>query len=84
MEIKAKGKNIRIVKMKGSLPENTIVKKRADADFWKEKTLEELAKEQGIGPITDVNSLFGYWPEDADFESFYDAAVNSRKHAKTS
>ena len=47
----------------------------------KRKTLKELAKEQGVKPITDVSQLTGNWPEGADFDSFYEAAVNSRKHA---
>ncbi len=52
-------------------------------DFWKEYTGEEIADMQGVKPIKDVNDLFGYWPEGSDFNSFYEAAVNSRKHADT-
>ena len=52
------------------------------APFWNSKTGEELAQEQGVKPINDISDLFGYWPDGADFESFFDAAVNSRKHAE--
>jgi hypothetical protein len=55
---------------------------KKSSSFWKGKTFEELAKEQGIKPIKDVNLLKGHWPENADFDSFFETAVNSRKHAE--
>jgi hypothetical protein len=54
---------------------------RKTTPFWNSKTGEELAKEQGVKPINDIKELFGFWPEGADFNSFFDAAVNSRIHA---
>jgi hypothetical protein len=62
--------------------EMTLPEKRPDAAFYKRKTLKELAREQGIKPIIDITQLTGHWPEGADFDSFYETAVNSRKHAE--
>ncbi|MBM3300131.1 MAG: hypothetical protein FJY85_09270 [Deltaproteobacteria bacterium] len=35
-------------------------------DFWTSPTIEELAQAQCVEPLTDVTSLFGTWPGDAD------------------
>ena len=35
-------------------------------DFWKSHTLDELAREQNVKPVTDVKSLLGGWPGDVD------------------
>jgi transcriptional regulator with XRE-family HTH domain len=41
------------------------------SDFYKQHTVEMLAKEQGVKPITDFNSLLGdFWPEDESIEDF--------------
>ncbi len=68
-------------KSETNLSQTTSVLLAKMTPFWDSKTGEELAKEQGVKPINDINELFGYWPDGADFESFYDAAVNSRIHA---
>jgi hypothetical protein len=64
----------------GQIADVMVAKK--SSSFWKGKTFEDLAKEQGIKPVKDVNRLKGHWPEGADFESFFETAVNSRKHAE--
>jgi hypothetical protein len=81
MEMKAKGRIIRRVKKKEPLSEIAVAA-RPDADFYKHHTLGELAKEQGVKPIKDIRDLTGFWPEGADFDEFYKAAVLSRKHAE--
>jgi transcriptional regulator with XRE-family HTH domain len=41
------------------------------SEFYKEHTVEMLAKEQGVKPITDFNTLLGdFWPEDESIEEF--------------
>jgi hypothetical protein len=35
-----------------------------DAEFWRDKTLEELAREQGVQPIKNLNELAIDWPEE--------------------
>ncbi|MCE2462497.1 MAG: orotate phosphoribosyltransferase [Dehalococcoidia bacterium] len=46
--------------------------------FWNPPTIEELAFEQGVHPVKDLEQVFGGWPEDADFESFLKAIRRSR------
>ena len=45
--------------------------------FWRPKTFDELAIEQGIYPLEDWEKLVGNWPEDADFDSFLQAVQGS-------
>jgi hypothetical protein len=46
----------------------------SDGDFWRPKTLEELAAEQGVGPVERAEDLLGQgddlWADDAEFEQF--------------
>lgn len=41
-------------------------------DFWKTRTLEELAHQQGVSPVDDIRKLYGTWPGEPedDFENF--------------
>jgi hypothetical protein len=52
-------------------------------DFWKPKTLEELAAEQGIHPIKQLEEVLGQgtelWRDDAEFETFLAAIYESRR-----
>jgi hypothetical protein len=42
--------------------------------FWHEKSLEELAAEQGVGPIRQLEEVWGQgahlWDSEADFQEF--------------
>lgn len=41
------------------------------SEFYKQHTIEMLAKEQGVKPIMDPNVLLGdFWPEDESIEEF--------------
>jgi hypothetical protein len=43
----------------------------AVADFWRSKSVEELAREQGVKPVEDPNDLKGdFWPEDESVDEF--------------
>lgn len=44
-------------------------------DFWESPTLEELARRQGVKPMTDVRKLFGTWPGDPD--DGFEEAINA-------
>lgn len=46
--------------------------------FWEAKEFDELAIEQGIYPVEDIESISGGFPEDADFDSFLQAIRSSR------
>ena len=70
-------KKQKVCKEKCTMPYST----EKNDSFWNSKSSGELASEQGVKPIKDITELFGYWPKGADFDSFYEAAVASRKHA---
>jgi hypothetical protein len=55
------------------LPEGTEVRVEVtpiDSDFWKGKSVEELATEQGVGPIGRLEDLAIDWPEEDSVEEF--------------
>ena len=47
--------------------------------FWEAKDFDELATEQAVYPIDDLNKIFGGFPEDADFEAFLAAIRSARE-----
>ncbi len=41
------------------------------ADFWRPKSVEDLAREQGVKPVENPNDLKGdFWPEDESVDDF--------------
>ncbi len=40
--------------------------------FWTLKSFDELAAEQGVYPLEDWEKITGNWPDDADFEEFFE------------
>ena len=48
------------------------------ADFWQSPTLEELARAQDVRPMTDVRTLFGTWPGEAD--DGFEASIDDLRH----
>jgi len=59
----------------------TLNKGHASSPFWESPTLEELARLQGVQPMTDVSVLFGTWPgeEDDGFEEMIDELRHPEK-----
>jgi hypothetical protein len=56
-----------------SLPDGTPVSVEvapANADFWRGKSVEELAREQGVGPIKNLGELAIDWPQDDSVDEF--------------
>jgi hypothetical protein len=55
----------------------------ASRSFWKKKSIEQLAAEQGVRPLENVDELFGaaanLWADDADFEEFM-KGIAARRH----
>jgi hypothetical protein len=47
--------------------------------FWQPRSFEELAEEQGVSPVADLEQLQGDWPEDADFDEFLNAILELRR-----
>jgi len=39
-----------------------------DRRFFEPKTLQELAQEQGVGPVKDISVFAGGFPEDEDLD----------------
>jgi hypothetical protein len=55
------------------LPDGTQVQitvELRDSDFWKGKSVEELAREQGVTPIQSLDELAGSWPEEDSVDDF--------------
>lgn len=48
------------------------------SSFWKGKDFDELAAAQGVYPIDDLSKLSKDWPEDTDFDTFFDAVRSAR------
>ncbi|MGH9793609.1 MAG: hypothetical protein ACRD5G_02450 [Candidatus Acidiferrales bacterium] len=51
----------------------------AGRDFFLSLTLEQLAKAQGVKPLTDPSVLAGAWPEDDDIDEFIEDLYRSRR-----
>lgn len=69
-----------------SLPDGTVVEFHAmapdrvaqdralcesDANARSNKTVEQIAQEQGVGPLRDIAELRGDWPEEDDIDEFF-------------
>jgi hypothetical protein len=44
------------------------INRLADSDFFKGKSIGELAREQGVGPIKDIRVFAGVIPDDDDVD----------------
>jgi hypothetical protein len=56
-----------------ALPEGAAVRvevEPAASDFWANKTVDQLAREQGVGPVQNIDDLGGDWPEDESVDDF--------------
>jgi hypothetical protein len=65
-----------------TLPDGTAVRvevEPADSDFWRAKTVEELAAEQGAGYIANPADLAIDWPEEDSLDEFL-ALVREVRH----
>jgi hypothetical protein len=55
------------------LPDGTPVRvevERIDSDFWKGKSVDELAREQDVKPSTNPADLAIDWPEEDSIDDF--------------
>ena len=55
------------------LPDGTPVRieiERMDSAFWSNKSIDELAREQGVQPCSDPNELAGDWPPEDSIDDF--------------
>ncbi len=56
-------------------------------EFWREKSLEQLAEEQGVGVVTRLDDVMGrgatLWDDDEGFEEFV-RGIYERRHGEES
>jgi hypothetical protein len=65
-----------------TLPDGTRVRvevEPAGSEFWSGKTVEELAREQGVQPIKNLADLAMDWPEEESVDEFL-ALVREVRH----
>jgi len=59
---------------------------RDRSSFWHPKSIEQLAKEQGVKPVMDASKIFGkgrsLWKSDAEFERFLATFTPRKKKAQ--
>ncbi len=57
-------------------------------DFWRKRSGEELAAEQGIKPADDLDVLIGQgsdlWESDEDFDAFLEGIYERRAQSRES
>jgi hypothetical protein len=56
-----------------NLPDGTPVRIAVESpgsDFWQNKSVEELALEQGVQPISRLDELAGDWPAEDSVDEF--------------
>lgn len=52
---------------------------RIDSEFWQNKSIEELAREQGVKPIQSLDDLAGDWPPEDSIDEFLALIRESRR-----
>ncbi len=50
-------------------------------EFWRDRTLDEVAAEQGVKPVTDLDEARGGWPKD-ELDDGFEQAVASWREAE--
>ena len=63
------------------LPDGTPVQVDVEPDnseFWRGKSVEESAREQGVRPIRDLDDLAAEWPEGESVDDFLALIRRSR------
>lgn len=63
----------------GDLPQPE--RRKGSYTFWDSPTLEDLANEQCVEPLTNIAVLVGTWPGDND--DGFEAAVDELRHSHT-
>lgn len=51
---------------------------RADCEFWEDRPLDEILREQGIQPTANPRDLAIDWPDD-DLDEFFEAVREARR-----
>lgn len=51
--------------------------------FWQSASLEELAEEQGVGIVSNLNALADLWPADDDPDALMEFVLHERSERRT-
>ena len=65
-----------------ALPDGTPVRvevERAPSHFWASRSIAELALEQGVRPIQNVDELRGDWPQEDSIDEFLEFVREARR-----
>ena len=65
-----------------NLPNGVLVRIETDnikSDFWENKSIDDLEREQGVKPIVPVEQLSGSCPPDDDIDEFLTWLREARK-----
>ena len=54
------------------------VEDQATTEFWSAPTVDELAAQQGVSAVDDLDALAGDWPEDDSLDEFIDSLRRTR------
>lgn len=46
--------------------------------FWDHRTIDQLATEQGVGPVRSIDDLVGDWPAEESVDEFLDMVRRGR------
>ena len=70
-------------KYKDSLISGIIKDEECPENFWHHKSVDELATEQGLGPVHDLDQLFGcatdLWETEEEWNNYMDSIQMGRK-----
>lgn len=64
------------------LPDGTPVRVEVELpndDFWQDRSIEQLVREQGVTPCVDPANLAGAWPEDESLDEFLSFLCEARR-----
>jgi hypothetical protein len=50
-----------------------------DRSFFERKTLQELARDQGVGPVKDISVFAGGFPDDEDLDELLEEIYRLRE-----
>ena len=67
------------------LPSRTVLRNNNENDFWHQKSVDELAEEQGVVPIENLDRLFGcgkdLWETEKEWNDYMESIQTIRREA---
>lgn len=73
---------VAIIEAAVPLPDGTPVRVEVEAagsDFWRRKSVSELAQEQGAHPVSDPSDLTIDWPAEDSLEDLFELVREARR-----